>query len=65
MNKKDREETTECIIEEQEIKTNMLAGEVMTERSKKLVHVLSSAKGHEFESQSPKRKLGNKITVHI
>ena len=35
----------------------------MAERSKALVHVLSCAKGLEFKSRSPQRKLGNKIAV--
>ena len=35
----------------------------MAERSKVLVHVLSSAKGREFKSRSPRRKLGSKTNV--
>ena len=37
----------------------------MAERSKALVHVLSSAEGHEFEPRSLQRKLGIKITVKM
>ena len=37
--------------------------EVMAKRSKALVHVLSSAKGREFESRSPQRKLGNNKNI--
>ena len=35
----------------------------MAELSEMLVHIISRAKGREFESQSLQRKLGNKIIV--
>ena len=37
--------------------------EKMAQRSKELVHVHSRAKGCEFGSRSPQRKLGYKIAV--
>ena len=37
--------------------------EETVERHKALFHVLSGAKGHEFESQSPQKKTDSKINV--